>query len=45
MPPLKADRLMARGPSSSVLWMLLAALASAALAALAHALGPYVGTA
>lgn len=34
---------MARGPSSSVLWMLLAALSSAALAALAHGLGPYVG--
>jgi len=30
-------------PSASVLWMLVAALASAALAALAHGLGPYVG--
>ena len=34
---------MKPGPSSPVLWMVLSALASATLAALAHALGPYVG--
>jgi drug/metabolite transporter (DMT)-like permease len=34
---------MAERSAASVLWMLLAGLASAALAALAHALGPYVG--
>jgi drug/metabolite transporter (DMT)-like permease len=34
---------MMKAPSASILWMLLAAFASATLAALAHALGPYVG--